>query len=43
MKRALIIVDVQNDFLPDGMLAVPHGDNIIPVINCQLYGGLATK
>lgn len=33
MKRALIIVDVQNDFLPGGSLAVPHGDNVIPVIN----------
>lgn len=31
--RALIIVDVQNDFLPGGALAVPHGDEIIPVIN----------
>jgi len=33
MKRALIIVDVQNDFLPGGALAVPEGDKIIPVIN----------
>lgn len=31
--NALIIVDVQNDFLPGGALAVPHGDEIIPVIN----------
>ncbi len=31
--RALIIVDVQNDFLPGGALAVPEGDVIIPVIN----------
>ncbi len=31
--NALIIVDVQNDFLPDGALAVKHGDTIIPVIN----------
>lgn len=30
---ALIIVDVQNDFLPGGALAVPHGDQIIPRIN----------
>ena len=27
--RALIVVDVQNDFLPGGALAVPHGDEII--------------
>jgi nicotinamidase/pyrazinamidase len=30
---ALIIVDVQNDFLPGGALAVPNGDEIIPVLN----------
>ncbi len=30
---ALIIVDVQNDFLPGGSLAVPDGDAIIPVLN----------
>ena len=29
----LIIVDIQNDFLPGGALAVPHGDEIIPVVN----------
>ena len=31
--NALIIVDVQNDFLPGGALAVEEGDTIIPVIN----------
>jgi nicotinamidase/pyrazinamidase len=31
--RALIIVDVQNDFCPGGALAVPNGDEVIPVIN----------
>lgn len=31
--KALIIVDVQNDFLPGGSLEVPKGDEIIPVIN----------
>ena len=31
--NALIIVDVQNDFLPGGSLAVPNGDAIIPIIN----------
>lgn len=30
---ALLIVDVQNDFLPGGALAVPAGDMVIPVIN----------
>ncbi len=30
---ALIIVDVQNDFLPGGALAVPRGDEVIPIVN----------
>ena len=30
---ALIIVDVQNDFLPGGALAVPEGDAVIAPIN----------
>ena len=29
----LIVVDVQNDFCPCGSLAVPGGDEVIPVIN----------
>lgn len=29
----LIVVDMQNDFCPGGALAVPHGDEIVPVIN----------
>ena len=32
-KKALLIVDVQNDFCPGGALAVPQGDKIIPQIN----------
>ncbi|MFQ6607486.1 MAG: bifunctional nicotinamidase/pyrazinamidase [Fidelibacterota bacterium] len=32
-KKALVIVDVQNDFCPGGALAVTHGDHIIPVVN----------
>jgi len=31
--KALIIVDIQNDFLPGGSLAVPEGDKIIDVVN----------
>lgn len=31
--RALIIVDLQNDFVPGGALAVKEGDHIIPLIN----------
>jgi nicotinamidase/pyrazinamidase len=30
---ALIVVDVQNCFLPGGALAVPEGDRVVPVIN----------
>ena len=30
---ALILVDVQNDFLPGGSLAVPAGDEVIPALN----------
>jgi nicotinamidase/pyrazinamidase len=29
--NALILVDLQNDFLPDGALAVPQGDEVIPL------------
>jgi nicotinamidase/pyrazinamidase len=30
---ALIVVDVQNDFCPDGALAVPRGDEVVPIVN----------
>jgi len=33
MKSALILVDIQNDFLPGGALAVPNGDEVIAVAN----------
>lgn len=32
-KDALLIVDVQNDFLPGGNLAVGEGDEVVPVLN----------
>src|SRR5688572_17322463 len=31
--KALILVDIQNDFLPGGALAVPRGDEIISIAN----------
>jgi nicotinamidase/pyrazinamidase len=31
--KALIIVDIQNDFTNDGSLAVPGAHKIIPVVN----------
>lgn len=33
MKRALILVDIQNDFVPGGALAVKDGDKVVPVAN----------
>jgi len=29
----LLIIDVQNDFCPEGALAVPDGNQVVPVIN----------
>ena len=31
--NALILVDIQNDFMPGGALAVPQGEHIVPVVN----------
>jgi nicotinamidase/pyrazinamidase len=31
--RALLLVDIQNDFCPGGALAVPHGDEVVAVAN----------
>lgn len=31
--RALVLVDIQNDFCPGGALAVPGGDAVVPVAN----------
>jgi nicotinamidase/pyrazinamidase len=36
MRRStdcLLVVDVQNDFMPQGALAVPKGDAIVPLVN----------
>lgn len=33
MKKALLIVDVQNDFCPGGSLAIKEGNDIVPIIN----------
>jgi len=37
-EHALILVDIQNDFLPGGTLAVPEGDQIIPIANRLMDG-----
>jgi len=31
--RTLVLVDVQNDFLPGGALAIPRGNEVIPLAN----------
>jgi len=31
--KVLVLVDIQNDFLPGAALAIPKGDEIIPVVN----------
>lgn len=33
MTKALILVDIQNDFCPGGSLAVNDGDKIVPIVN----------
>lgn len=33
MKRALIIADIQYDFIPGGSLAVARGEEVVPVAN----------
>ncbi|MFN0064760.1 MAG: isochorismatase family protein [Chlamydiales bacterium] len=34
--KALLIVDIQNDFLPGGSLPIPEGERIIPVVNALI-------
>lgn len=34
--HALLVIDIQNDFLPGGALAVPDGDQVIAVANQQM-------
>jgi nicotinamidase/pyrazinamidase len=32
-QDVLLVIDVQNDFMPGGALAVPRGDEIVPIVN----------
>ncbi len=41
-RDVLLIIDVQSDFCPGGALAVPQGDEIVPVVN-RLAAGFATR
>jgi nicotinamidase/pyrazinamidase len=33
MSEALLLIDIQNDFMPTGALPVPKGDEVVPVAN----------
>ena len=35
-KKALIVVDVQNDFCPGGSLPVAHGDEVIAPLRARI-------
>ena len=32
-RDILLVVDIQNDFCPGGNLAVPRGDEVVPIVN----------
>jgi nicotinamidase/pyrazinamidase len=32
-NRVLLVVDIQNDFCPNGVLGVPGGDQVVPLVN----------
>jgi len=38
-KRVLIVIDLQNDFLPGGALGVTEGDQVIEVANTLIHSG----
>lgn len=38
-RRGLLLIDIQNDFLPGGALAVPRGDEVVLVANRLLFQG----
>ena len=40
---AVLVVDVQRDFWPDGALAVPNGDRVVPVLNQILRAAHARR
>ncbi len=42
-KKALIIIDMQNDFLPGGALGVKEADRLIPIINKLLNESFDVK
>ena len=34
--KTLLLIDIQNDFLPGGALAVPGGDAVVPLVNAMM-------
>ena len=36
MKRALLLIDIQKDFCKGGALAVPNGDEVVPIANAMI-------
>lgn len=36
--KTLLLIDLQNDFLPGGTLAVPGADELVPVVNALMPG-----
>jgi nicotinamidase/pyrazinamidase len=39
MKKALLLIDIQNGFCPGGNLAVPGGDEIVSIANALIASG----
>jgi nicotinamidase/pyrazinamidase len=39
--HSLLLIDIQNDFLPGGALAVPEGDQVIDVANLAIESASA--
>jgi nicotinamidase/pyrazinamidase len=39
VREALLIIDLQNDFVPGGALPVPHGDEILGHVNELIHSG----
>ena len=42
-RKAIIIVDVQNDFCAGGALAVPQGDEVVPYLNRMISHAMANN
>lgn len=39
MKRALLLIDLQNDFMPGGALPMPAGNEVVPIANALARDG----